>query len=44
MSSRRAEQNAVQALNSGGVVLVFPGGGYDAYRSTFAQNTIDFRP
>ena len=29
-------------LSSGGVVLVFPGGDYDSYRSTFAQNTIDF--
>ena len=37
-----SRQNAVQALNSGGVVLVFPGGDYDSYRSTFAQNTIDF--
>lgn len=35
-------QNAVKALNSGAVVLVFPGGDYDSYRSTFAQNTIDF--
>jgi len=34
--------NAVKALRSGGVVLVFPGGDYDAYRSTFEQNKIDF--
>ena len=34
--------NAAKALTSGGVVLVFPGGDYDAYRSTFAQNRIDF--
>ena len=26
----------------GGVVLVFPGGDDDAYRSTFAENVIDF--
>lgn len=35
-------QNAAKALRSGGVVLVFPGGDYDSYRSTFAQNVIDF--
>jgi 1-acyl-sn-glycerol-3-phosphate acyltransferase len=35
-------ENAAKALRSGGVVLVFPGGDYDAYRSTFAQNKIDF--
>ena len=34
--------NAAKALSSGGVVLVFPGGDHDAYRSTFAQNKIDF--
>lgn len=34
--------NAVKALLSSGVVLVFPGGDYDSYRSTFAQNKIDF--
>ncbi len=34
--------NAAKALRSGGVVLVFPGGDHDAYRSTFAQNKIDF--
>lgn len=34
--------NAHEVLNSGAVVLVFPGGDYDAYRSTFAQNVIDF--
>ncbi len=33
---------AASALRSGGVVLVFPGGDYDAYRPTFAQNVIDF--
>lgn len=35
-------ENAVKALHSGGLVLVFPGGDYDSYRSTFEQNTIDF--
>ncbi len=37
-----SRDNAAMALNSGGVVLVFPGGDYDAYRPTFAQNKIDF--
>lgn len=37
-----SRENAANALRSGGVVLVFPGGDYDAYRSTFAQNVIDF--
>lgn len=36
-------ENAAKALRSGGVVLVFPGGDYDSYRSTFAQNRIDFK-
>ena len=35
-------ENEAKALRSDGVVLVFPGGHYDAYRSTFAQNKIDF--
>jgi 1-acyl-sn-glycerol-3-phosphate acyltransferase len=35
-------ENAAKALRSGGVLLVFPGGDYDAYRPTFAQNVIDF--
>ncbi|EUA86595.1 diacylglycerol acyltransferase family protein [Mycobacterium ulcerans str. Harvey] len=34
--------NATAALRSGGVVLVFPGGDYDAFRPTLAQNVIDF--
>lgn len=34
--------NAREVLNSGAVVLVFPGGDYDAYRPTFSQNVIDF--
>jgi 1-acyl-sn-glycerol-3-phosphate acyltransferase len=33
---------AVKALQSGGVVLVFPGGVYDSYRPTLAENVIDF--
>ena len=35
-------ENAAKALRSDGVVLVFPGGDYDAYRSTFAANKVDF--
>lgn len=34
--------NADEALRSGGVVVVFPGGDYDVYRPTTAENTIDF--
>ena len=34
--------NADEALRSGGLVVVFPGGDYDAYRPTTARNTIDF--
>ncbi|HEX7321734.1 MAG TPA: 1-acyl-sn-glycerol-3-phosphate acyltransferase [Mycobacterium sp.] len=34
--------NADEALRSGGVVVVFPGGDYDAYRPTFAENKVDF--
>ena len=33
---------ATAALRSGAVVLVFPGGDYDAYRPTYQQNVIDF--
>ena len=33
---------AATALRSGGVVLVFPGGIYDAYRPTLQGNVIDF--
>jgi 1-acyl-sn-glycerol-3-phosphate acyltransferase len=36
------KKNAAAALRSGGVVLTFPGGVYDAYRPTLAQNVIDF--
>jgi 1-acyl-sn-glycerol-3-phosphate acyltransferase len=35
--------NAAAALNSDAVVLVFPGGDYDAFRPTHAANTIDFQ-
>jgi 1-acyl-sn-glycerol-3-phosphate acyltransferase len=34
---------ATDALQSGAVVLVFPGGIYDAYRPTFRENVIDFK-
>lgn len=35
-------ENADEALRSGGVVVVFPGGDYDVYRPTLTENTIDF--
>ena len=35
-------ENADEALRSGGVVVVFPGGDYDVYRPTNARNKIDF--
>ena len=35
-------ENADEALRSGGLVVVFPGGDYDVYRPTFAENKIDF--
>jgi 1-acyl-sn-glycerol-3-phosphate acyltransferase len=35
-------EHAAEALRSGAVVLVFPGGDYDAYRPTSAENVIDF--
>lgn len=34
--------NARAALRAGAVVMVFPGGDYDAYRPTTQQNVIDF--
>lgn len=34
--------NAASALRSGGIVLAFPGGIYDAYRPTLASNVVDF--
>src|SRR5271168_919282 len=39
---RANRENAANALRSGGVVIVFPGGDYDAYRPTFSENVIDF--
>lgn len=39
---RASTSNAADALRSGGIVLVFPGGIYDAYRPTLAENVIDF--
>lgn len=39
---RATPKNAARALAAGALVLVFPGGDYDAYRPTFAQNKIDF--
>ncbi|KUI27047.1 glycerol acyltransferase [Mycobacterium sp. IS-1742] len=37
-----SRENAGNALRSGAVVLVFPGGDYDSYRPTFSENRIDF--
>jgi 1-acyl-sn-glycerol-3-phosphate acyltransferase len=37
-----SRENAAEALRSGGVVLVFPGGDYDSYRPTLGSNVIDF--
>src|SRR5579875_3769591 len=39
---RANHENAEEALRSGGVVVVFPGGDYDVYRPTLSENTIDF--
>lgn len=39
---RANHENADEALRSGGVVIVFPGGDYDVYRPTLAENRIDF--
>lgn len=35
-------EKAAKALRSGAVLLVFPGGDYDAFRPTLRQNVIDF--
>ena len=35
-------ENADDALRSGGLVVVFPGGDYDVYRPTLTANKIDF--
>ena len=37
-----SRENAAEALRSGAVVLVFPGGDYDSYRPTLTENVIDF--
>jgi len=37
-----SRENAAAALAFGGVVLVFPGGDYDSYRPTSADDVIDF--
>jgi 1-acyl-sn-glycerol-3-phosphate acyltransferase len=39
---RANHENADEALRSGGVVVVFPGGDYDVYRPTLAENIVDF--
>lgn len=39
---RANRNNAAAALRAGGVVVVFPGGDYDAYRPTSVSNTVDF--
>jgi 1-acyl-sn-glycerol-3-phosphate acyltransferase len=37
-----SREAAAEALRSGAVVLVFPGGDYDAFRPTRKQNVVDF--
>ena len=39
---RATRDNAAEALRSGGVVVVFPGGDHDAYRPSWSANKIDF--
>jgi 1-acyl-sn-glycerol-3-phosphate acyltransferase len=39
---RANHENADEALRSGGVVVVFPGGDYDVFRPTLSENKIDF--
>jgi 1-acyl-sn-glycerol-3-phosphate acyltransferase len=39
---RATRDNAAKALRAGAVVIVFPGGDYDVYRPTLAENVIDF--
>src|ERR1700759_1817629 len=39
---RANHENADEALRSGGVVVVFPGGDYDVYRPTLSENVVDF--
>jgi 1-acyl-sn-glycerol-3-phosphate acyltransferase len=37
-----SRENAAEVLRSGAMLLVFPGGDYDAFRPTLGQNVIDF--
>ena len=37
-----SREKAAEALHSGAVVLVFPGGDYDTFRPTLTQNVIEF--
>jgi len=37
-----SRENAEKALRTGALVLVFPGGDYDSYRSSLEENKIDF--
>jgi 1-acyl-sn-glycerol-3-phosphate acyltransferase len=37
-----SHENADEALRTGGVVVVFPGGDYDVYRPSLSANKIDF--
>lgn len=39
---RATPEHAAEALATGGLVLVFPGGDYDVYRPTRRENVIDF--
>jgi 1-acyl-sn-glycerol-3-phosphate acyltransferase len=39
---RATRENAAKALAAGAVVLVFPGGDFDVYRSTLRENVINF--
>jgi 1-acyl-sn-glycerol-3-phosphate acyltransferase len=39
---RATREHAAEALAAGGLVLVFPGGDYDAYRPTSQENVISF--
>jgi 1-acyl-sn-glycerol-3-phosphate acyltransferase len=39
---RASRENAAAALDSGALVLVFPGGDYDSYRPTLEEKLIDF--
>lgn len=40
---RANQENAINALRTGGAVLTFPGGVYDVYRPTMSANVIDFK-